>query len=519
MAYPPVPLEIGARDLKRVLIRIGLATIAGVGLVSLPFIAVWLSLRAPTPKPVPEQGARLGSVTIVVPGAERLTRRSVTITGGRITAIGRADPDADDPYVGAFLMPGLSDMHVHWPSPRIEGQIELFALLHLIHGVTTVRSLGDPFAGASESAMERIEALEFPGPRVLRCGPMIDGPQPLWRGSVSVEDAEQGRRAARALIEQEVDCLKLYDGLSAEATIAVREEGRAADVPVIGHTPKAIRWDEAAFDEVQHLRGIAPHGPEVERDYPFFLAAWQRADERYFESVVSRSLELGVAHTPTLITIDRLIGSEDYAAMVEDQDRKAKNYELLPRWYRDALWDPEVGLSAARRMSAADFEMVRSAFAQMKRMVHALHEGGVPIYTGTDTMAPAVVPGAGLHRELRLLEEAGLSAEEALAASMVASARATGIEGLGSIEVGAPADLILYRLDPTEDLEHLGTMIAVIRDGRLYDRDGLESRLSHHREVFDALGQRVVLTGMLRLALGEILPLIFKGRLEESPAS
>ena len=73
------------------------------------------------------------------------------------------------------------------------------------------------------------------------------------------------------------------------------------------------------------------------------------------------------------------------------------------------------------RTSADCFRRVpraRSAAARHARRdnVRRLHAAGVTILAGSDTQA-GVFPGAGLHRELRLLTEAGLSPAEAIRAA------------------------------------------------------------------------------------------------------
>ena len=61
--------------------------------------------------------------------------------------------------------------------------------------------------------------------------------------------------------------------------------------------------------------------------------------------------------------------------------------------------------------------MVRAAHRAQLRTVKRLHEAGVELHTGTDTLVAFIVPGAALHRELRLLAQAGLTPEQALAVS------------------------------------------------------------------------------------------------------
>jgi len=76
-------------------------------------------------------------------------------------------------------------------------------------------------------------------------------------------------------------------------------------------------------------------------------------------------------------------------------------------------------------------------FSGLKRAVNRLHDVGINIAAGTDSGTPGVVIGKGLHKELELLVEAGLSPMEALIAGTRNAADNLGrVNGLGTIEKG-----------------------------------------------------------------------------------
>src|SRR5207253_2912374 len=60
--------------------------------------------------------------------------------------------------------------------------------------------------------------------------------------------------------------------------------------------------------------------------------------------------------------------------------------------------------------------------ARMKGIA-PLREAGIPLLAGTDVGFPYVIPGSGLHKELSLLVEAGLTPAQALAAATINPAR------------------------------------------------------------------------------------------------
>jgi imidazolonepropionase-like amidohydrolase len=89
----------------------------------------------------------------------------------------------------------------------------------------------------------------------------------------------------------------------------------------------------------------------------------------------------------------------------------------------------------------------------------AASEAGVRLLAGTDSR-----PHGRIADEVRALAEAGVRQEAALAA---ASWSARSYLGLGGLEVGAPADAVVYDADPRSDLTQLDTPRAVVLRGRL----------------------------------------------------
>jgi imidazolonepropionase-like amidohydrolase len=121
----------------------------------------------------------------------------------------------------------------------------------------------------------------------------------------------------------------------------------------------------------------------------------------------------------------------------------------------------------------------------MKLLVHRLHEAGVHIYAGSDTFNPFVVPGASLQEELYHLIDAGFTPEEVWAAATREAGEWLREPRLGSVEEGAPADLLIFREDPTRDLAALSTLEAVVAQGRLYPKEMLDQALARWRAHFE----------------------------------
>jgi len=450
--------------------------ILAVGLV-VAVAALWSLLRPPT-LDVPPPSTTLVDVTVVNPGRERRQVRTLQVRGGRVAWLGdggiapRGDvldperPHDPDPqrFAGMYVLPGLIDMHVHQPPATPLGDVELAALLFLLHGVTAVRDTGS-FDGAILETQRAIRLGEFPGPRIFACGPILDGDPPFWSGSRVVRDAAEARAAVDELAAKKVDCVKVYDRLSPEALAAVREAAERHGLPVIGHVPAQVPFSEARLADVQHLTGVVEAGEQL-------TPARERA-------ILTASAALGIAHTPTLVFLERVSQLTDYRAQLADPGAR-----LLPRYYREVLWNPEHD-ARLRGLSAGDWDGLRETLANAKRLVKAMHDAGVEIHVGTDAMNPFVVPGASLHEEMWELVDAGLTPEEVWIAATRTAGKALGQPTLGTIAVGAPADLLVFREDPTRDLNALQTLEAVVAAGRLYPRSTLQEALGRWQRHFD----------------------------------
>jgi imidazolonepropionase-like amidohydrolase len=371
-------------------------------------------------------------------------------------------PDTDR-YAGAFVLPGLIDMHVHQPPDTPLGDVELAALLFLRHGVTAVRDTGS-FDGAVLETRRRIHDGEIAGPRIFACGPILDGDPPFWSGSRVVRDAAEARRVVDELAALKVDCIKVYDRLSPEALAAIRDAAERHGLPVIGHVPDAVQFSDARLADVQHLTGVVERGEEL--------------TQARVRAIVTASAALQIAHTPTLVFLERVARLTDYRHELADPAAR-----MLPRYYREILWNPAYD-ARLRGLEHGDEGALRETLRNAKRIVKELHDAGVAIHAGTDAMSPFVVPGASLHEEMWELVDAGLTPEEVWIAATRTAAKALGQSALGTVRIGAPADLLIFRQDPTMDLNALQTLEAVVAAGRLYPREALQEAAGRWQKHF-----------------------------------
>ncbi|HEV8715571.1 MAG TPA: amidohydrolase family protein [Candidatus Binatia bacterium] len=439
-----------------------------------------LALRPPT-LAVPSQGLVLSEVTVVDPGRDRRAKQTVSVEGEKIARIAESTVQESagtntGRFAGAYVLPGLIDMHVHFMSYPDR---DLFALLFLAHGVTTVRDTGN-FDGSIWQTQQAILAGQIPGPRIFACGPILDGDPPVWPQSRVVRTAEEAEAAVAEAAAHGANCIKAYSLLSPQALTAIHQAAAKRGLPVIGHVPLAVPFEQAHLTDVQHLTGVPPLFQIPTTDFIRAIAtAWHALDATRSDAIIRASVEQNIAHTPTLVVAERL------SRLLELQQNNDATSHLLPRYYRELLWNPQEGLPYMRGTSAQDAEALKQEIPKMKQFVRRLHQAGVRIHAGTDTPNPFVVPGASLQEELRLLVEAGFTPEEAWIAATRTAGESLREPKLGSIEEGAPADFLIFRDDPTKDLAALATLEAVVAQGRLYPKETLDQALTRWRRHFD----------------------------------
>ena len=107
-------------------------------------------------------------------------------------------------------------------------------------------------------------------------------------------------------------------------------------------------------------------------------------------------------------------------------------------------------------------------FSGLKTTVKKLHSAGVKIAAGTDSGTPGVVIGKGLHKELELMVDAGMTPLEVIVTGTRNAADNLGkASELGTIEPGKLADIIAVSGDPLTNVGDTRKIKLVIKDGKI----------------------------------------------------
>jgi hypothetical protein len=416
---------------------------------------------------------------------------TVVIAGNRIIAVGKTGqvrvPKGAQVVnaSGKFLIPGLWDMHFHSPDDDKQAR-EIFLPLALANGITGIRQM----FGSESLLKQRAEIMSgtLLGPRMIVGSPVVDGPIPMWPGSISVADGPAGRQAVRSLKQRGYDFIKVYQFLPREAYFAIADEARKQRITFAGHIPfslSATEASDAGQKTFEHIFGIslacaaqeaslrpslAEAAAHVGETFAAHIELFIRNEseplasysEQKAAALFKQLARNGTYAVPTLV-LHRSLGLGTDPAFRNDPRLK-----YMPPGIR-TLFDWELGF----------FRSYRPVYERQLLTVGAMHRAKVKILAGTDTYNSFCFPGFSLHDELELLVQAGLTPAEALQTATLNPAVYLNLSSsLGTIERGKIADLVLLEANPLENINNTRKIFAVVANGKYLPKEELQMMLA-----------------------------------------
>jgi len=389
-------------------------------------------------------------------GHDPIENMAIIIDGNRIKDIGLVTGYPDSTNVvdlrGLTVMPGLVDCHLHLggltrdqPGKAI-GKVSFIDMasffwdyfrnyahrrrLAIENGVTTIRSAGDHYPHIIK-LRDKIAAGKLVGPRIFAPGPTITAPGGHPAGTIykgnryiienatrQIAEVSSAREEVRRLVGGGVDCIKaIYSDinpmdithkvprLSLDVLEALADEAHQHNLRLMVHTGSPKETMDAIKAGADSIEhGILPGGDSTE----------------FEDDLVKMMLDKGTFFVPTLAI----------------------------------AW--------------ANKDAYPDLFAGLKTTLRKLHDAGVNMAAGTDSGTPGVVIGKGLHKELELMVEAGISPMEAITAGTRNAADNLGkANELGTIEPRKLADIIAVSGDPLKDIRDTREIKLVIKDGKI----------------------------------------------------
>jgi imidazolonepropionase-like amidohydrolase len=390
--------------------------------------------RGPGAQPA---GGRGGAGPITIRAARVLDGRGGTVTnsvievqGSKITRIDQRTGPVTHELGDVTVLPGMIDVHVHlnWyfgpggkygerdvPAGYVMDAILENARRTLLAGFTTVQSLG---AAQDKPLREAIAAGVVVGPR------LISSLGQLQPGS---QTPEQLRERIRAFKAQGADVIKLF------ASGSIRDGGKI--------TVTQAQLDAACAEaRAQGLRSVV-HA--------------QGSD-----SIIAAA-KAGCTQV-------------EHGAFADDAAIKAM---------RDGnvFFDPNIGLvlqnyieNKNRFMGSGNFN--EAGFAYMEKAVPTLGpvfnkalNAGVRMPLGTDAVAGA--HGQNAREAFVRVKDGGQRPMDAIISATSLAAESMDLGGeIGTLAPGYEADIVAVSGDPTRDITRLGSVVFVMKGGRLFKK-------------------------------------------------
>ena len=435
-------------------------TLAYLGAVFAVFMGVLIALPAPDPATSAETAEDTPpAFTFAIVGVKVfdgeafLPERDVWVENGRFRLIGRElDLPADLARVdgnGRTLVPGFVDGHVHTFGGTLNDAVRF--------GVTTVLDqFTDPRLAASKRAARDTlapgnEADLFSAGMLATAagghGTQYGTPVEPVGGP---DDAAAWVRARKA---EGSDWIKIIheDGSAFGQDIATLDRDTIGALVAAAH--------EVGLRAVVHVSTLEHALEAVALGADGLVHVW--TDAIIDDVGAARIADAGMFVVPTLSVAASIAGDPMASELVV-----AAGDTPLSDMQRQTL---------ASRFSGGNAGTTAGVGNVATENVRRLRAAGVRLIAGTDAPNPGTASGVSMHGELRLLQRAGLSAAEALAAATSAGAEAFGIDDRGRIAEGRIADLVLVDGDLEIDLSQSTRIHAVWKDGYPVDR-GLVSR-------------------------------------------
>jgi hypothetical protein len=383
-----------------------------------------------------------------------------------------------------YLIPGLWDMHTHnWTA-------EQFFPLLLANGVTGIRDM----FGSMDSIHKWRKSIQdgnILGPVIYASGPIVDGPKPVWPGSVAVSKPEQVAAVVDSVKNKlKVDFIKVYSLLPRDVYFKIAEEAKKQGIAFEGHIPNEVYIVEGAKagqKSQEHLTNLIQESSDS-ADY--FMKVNQKLitdttmrnpviklgivlrtfNPKKLDAIISDLAKYGSWICPTL-TVNRSIGRMRDSSFTSDP----RVHYMMPGIA--ARWNPANDFRF-KALTDEYFQIHQKILALQLTAIKKMQDAGVKLLAGTDFPNPYCFPGFSLHDELQLMVKAGLTPLQALQTATLNPALFFEITNdYGTVEKGKVANLVLLDKNPLENIDNTRKIESVFINGKMLGKETLQQMM------------------------------------------
>lgn len=421
---------------------------------------------------IPEQGLEIGleveadkpkgmvaftnARIITMKGNEVIENGTVLVDGNTIKAIGKAG-EVQVPgnakqidCNGKTIMPGFIDAHAHGDHFRsgITPQKHWAYYANLAYGVTTMH---DPSANSEMvfAQSELIKAGLQTGPRVFSTGTILYGADGNFKAVInSIDDARSALRRTKAFGAFSV---KSYNQPRREQNQMIIQAARELDMEVVP--------EGGSF--FYHNMGMILDGhTTIEHNIPV---------APLFKDVIGLWKNSNTAYTPTLIVSYAAVSGEYYWYQHSNVWEKERLLRFTPRSVID---------TRSRHRTMLPEEEYVNGHILVSKSVKKLMDEGVKVNMG----AHGQIQGIGVHWEIWMMQQGGMSNHQALQTATINPATSLGFDKwIGSLEPGKLADLLVLDKDPLADIRNTESIRYTMVNGRLYEAGTIDETGNYNK--------------------------------------
>ncbi len=417
------------------------------------------------------------NMNVLTMHADEINRSyTVIVENGYITWVGPAAqaefPEGATVVEGdVYLMPGLAEMHAHIP-PQNQGEQRMkdTLVLYLSQGITTIRGmLGQP---AHLELREQAAKGEILSPRIFTSGPSFN--------ANSIQSEDQARQMVRDQVDAGYDLLKFHPGIQPQYFDAITQEANEFGIEFSGHIShrvgllRSLNAGKGSIDHLDRYLEFLSGDPDDREDPPIIYFGYDLtfdADESRIPEAAIMTRDAGVWNVPTNTLLENIFNPDNDT----DTMRNWPGMEFMP----DATLDGWTNfVNNLRSNEIYNEEQAREFLRLRLEITRILHDEGAGLMLGADAPQIFNPPGFSIYRELELKTRAGLSNFEALKTGTVNVGHYLGeTDKTGKIDVGYRADLVLFRVNPLDEIMLSNEIEGVMSYGRLVDRRELDELL------------------------------------------
>jgi imidazolonepropionase-like amidohydrolase/Tol biopolymer transport system component len=409
----------------------------------IPKTIVDINLTLKTERPegvIAFTGARL----ITMKGEEIIENGVLLVESNRIKAIGKIG-DITIPknaktidVTGKTIVPGFIDTHAHLKAfrPGLSPQKDWPYYANLAFGITTTH---DPSTNTkmalSQSEMVRVGNMV--GPRIFSTGTILYGADGDFKAVINkYEDAKFAIKRTKA-----------FGAFSVKSYNQPRREQRQQIIKAARENGVMV-YPEGGSTFYHNLTMILDGHTSIEHNIPV---------APLYEDVLQLWAASKTANTPTLIVNYAGMSGEYYWYQTTNVWENEHLLKYTPRSVIDRR---------SRHRTMVPMEEYENGHILTSKSLKNLVDRGVKVCVG----GHGQLQGLGVHWEMWMLGQGGMTNYEVLRAATIHGAEYIGIgDDLGSLEVGKLADLVVLNNNPLDYIQNTQSVKYTMINGKLYD--------------------------------------------------